>query len=78
MANGPQENDLLKPTPGKRVRKVPAQPSGEKATPAFWAQEAGINLWQGAMRRAGIAPDAEITSDEFNHAVEQHFKVVMY
>jgi hypothetical protein len=30
------------------------------------------------MRRAGIALDAEITSDEFNHAVEQHFKVVMY
>ena len=78
MAKGPQENDLLKPTPGKRAKKVPREPSGDKATPAYWAQKSGVGLWQGAMRRAGIAPDAEITADEFKQAVEQHFKVVMY
>jgi len=78
MSHGPQENDLLKPSPGKRTKPAPPPPEGDEATPAYWAQKSGQRHWRGAIRRAGIAPAARLTETDFQHAVERYNQVVMH
>lgn len=69
----PSEHDILKATPDAVGAKAePPPPQGERATPPRWALDLGVWPYKAAMRRAGYAPDAEITEKQFRDAVAAH------
>jgi len=66
--------DILTDDGPPKKKEIP-EPKGDKASPAAWAQRAGIRRYRCAMKFAGHRLDEDITEAEFDKAIAQYAKL---